>query len=464
MKRYWIVLIFVFAVTLTLIGCGGGSASTGGTSTAQGSVFITGADTPLPSVLAFTVTINSIAVNNSSGSATVLSTPTTVDFARLLGLRTLLGFNAVQPGTYNSATIVLANPVISYLDLGQNPPGVGTINGSFASGGTTTTITVAFTRPMIVTENGLSGLHLDFDLRQSVKLDAAQQITGVIDPHLFLKPVAPQDEDALITDLRGGLVSVNVAGNSFVIQRPGGRQITIEVNSNTTFNGGNTLSTLATPAVIEVDGRVQNDGSILATSVEVVVTTHAYVAGRIISVNPGSGPVQTVTILVGEEVPDMTAVQVGMPLTVDISQVQDYDICRLGNWLTSFVFNNSSLVPGQRIGIGGTLDTTTNPATFVPRRIVLRRQGVVGDLVLGSVVINNGNQGSFQIQNNALLGYLLGGPLDVSTSNMTRFLNVNGLAGLQSGGAMKLATWGLILKDSTTGNPRMYAHGVAALP
>ncbi len=464
MKRYLTAFIAVLAVTITLIACGGGSSSNNPV-VAQGNVFLTGEDTPLPSVLAFTVTINKITVNNASGSATVLATPTTVDFARLVGLRTLLGFNSVAPGTYNSATIELANPVISYLDLGVTPPGVGTINGTFTpSSSTTTTITVAFARPMIVTENGLSGLHLEFNLRQSLKLDAAGQLTGVVDPHLNLKPVAPKDDDALITDLRGGLVSVNVAGNSFVIQRPGGRQITIDVDSATTFNGGNSLSTLAAPAVIEVDGRMQNDGSVLATSVEVVATMHAYVAGRIINVNPSSGPAQTVTILVGEEVPDMAQVQVGLPLTVNVSQVQDYDIRRLDNWFTSFLFSNTSMVVGQRIGIGGTLDTTTNPATFVPRRIVLRRQGVVGDLVLGSVVINNGNQGSFKIQNNSLFGYLLGGPLDVSTSNTTRFFNVNGLAGIQAGGAMKLATWGLILKDNTTGDPRMYAHGVAALP
>ncbi len=462
MRRYLAFLIAVLAVSLTFLGCGTGSGSR---TIAQGNIFVTGEDTPLPSVLAFNVTINKISVNSSAGSVTVLATPTEVDFARLVGLRTLLGFQSVPPGTYNSATIELTKPVISYLDLGQSPPGVGTTQGSFTgSNPLTTTITVAFTTPMVVTENELAGLHLDFNLRQSLQLDGTGQVTGVVDPHIALRPVKASDDDALITDLRGGLTSVNVSGNSFVIERPGGRQITIDVNNSTNFSGGYSLNTLPSPSVIEVDGRVQNDGTILATTVEVVVTTHAYVAGRIIRVNPTSGPAQTVTILVGEEVPDLAGVQVGFPLTVDVSQVQDYDIRRMDNWFTSFLFNNSSLVVGQRIGIGGALDTSTNPATLVPHRIVLRRQGVIGDLVLGSVVIENGNQGSFQIQNGSLFGYLLGGPLDVSTANSTRFANVNGLLGIQAGGNMKLATWGLILKDNTTGQPRMYAHGVAALP
>jgi hypothetical protein len=459
MKRYLLALIFVSAVAATLVGCGGGSSSTN--NTAQGAAFITGEDTPLPSVLAFNITVNSITLSNGSTSVSVLSTPTTVDFARLVGMRALLAFSTVPAGTYTSATISFASPVISYLDTGTTPPGVGTINGSL----TAATVTVPFTRSMVVSANGLTGLHLDFNLRQSLQVDALGQVTGVVDPHIVLKPVAPTDDDAQVTDLRGGFVSSNVAGNSFVIQRPGGRQITIDVNTATTFSPvGNSLATLASPAVIEVDGQVQSDGSILASTVEVVAVTHAFVAGRIINVNPSTGPAQTVTILVGEEVPDLAGIQVGLPLTLNVSSVQNYDIRLLNTWISSFLFNGSSMVVGQRIGIGGTLDTTQNPVAFVPARIVLRRQGVEGDFVQGSVVVNNApNGGTFQIQNNGLLGYLLGAPLDVSTANSSVFVNVNGLAGLQAGGAMKLATAGLILKDTTTGKPRMYAHYIKVL-
>jgi len=464
------VLTAILATIFTACGGGAGSSNSGNTNTSQsqGATFITAEDAPLPSVLAFNVTINSITLNNSSTSVTALSEATTVDFARLLGLRTLLAFNSVPAGTYTSATFSLSNPVISYLDLSQTPPGVGTINGSFTAPNNTTspttTVTVSLKTPMVVTANGLSGLHMEFDLRQSVQLDNAGQVTGVVNPQIDLRPVFPKDDDAQITDLRGGLVSVNVAGNSFVIQRLHGHQITIDVNSSTTYSGTTSLSTLTTPAVIEVDGTVQNDGSVLASSVEVVTTHSNFVSGRIVAVNPTSGPVKTVTLLVGEEWPDIANIQVGFPVTLDISQVQDYEICHVDNWFTSFLFNSSELVVGQRIAIGGMLDTTQNPAVLVPHRVVLRRQGVEGDLVANSVNIVSGNQGSFQIQNNRLFGYILGAPLDVSTSNFTHFRNINGLSGLAAAGSAKVGTYGLVLKDNSTGNPRMYAHWVTVLP
>ena len=61
--------------------------------------------------------------------------------------------------------------------------------------------------------------------------------------------------------------------------------------------------------------------------------------------------------------------------------------------------------------------------------ISLRFQGVYGTLTQGSVTIVNGNAGTFQLQNNALIGYSLGGaPLNVGTGNGTLFINTTGLS------------------------------------
>jgi hypothetical protein len=451
-------LTFVGLILASLVACGGGTSTT--TNAQPGAVFVTGEDAPLPSVLAFNVTLNNITLNNSSGSVSVLSTPQTVDFARLLGLRTLVGFNSVPAGTYTSATVQLANPQIVYLDLTTNPPSAVTINGTLTS----PTVTVAFNKPMVVDTNGLAGLKMDFDLRQSIQIDpTTKQITGSVNPTLDFKVVGATDPDADVDDLRGSFISSNVASNSFVMQRPDGRQITIVVNANTTFNGSNNLGNLAAPEFIEVDGTVQNDGSILASSVEVVSTSRAFVSGRIISVtNDGSGNAQSVTLLVGEEMPAMSSVPVDMPATIDVSGVNKYAICFVNNWFTGQLFNSTTLVAGQRVFIGGTYDSTAN--AFTAAGISLRRQGVVGDLVANSVTISNGNLGSFQLQNNLMLGYVLGGPLTVQTSNKTNFINVNGLAGLQAAGSAKLIVHGLILKDQTTGAPVMWAHRVRVLP
>jgi len=461
MRRLIFLATIAVILASALVGCGGGGASNNLTSAQSANVFITGGDAPLPSVLAFNVTLTSLRLD---GGTELLTSPTTVDFARLLGLRTLLGFNTVPAGTYNNLTISMSDPSIAFLDLTTTPPSVSNITGTFKdSGGNnvpSTTFTVALTKPLTVSSSGLAGLHFDFNLRNSIVVDGTGQITGVVNPVIRVKPVAQTDPDAEVNDLRGGLVSVNNAANSFVLQRIGGHNITIDVNASTNFSGNLTLATLPNPSVIEVDGHVQADGSILADSVEVVSTERAFVSGRIVAVNPATGPVQTLTLLVGEELPDVPGVPVGTITTLDVSQVTNYSIRLLDNWFTSFVFNNSTLVPGQRIAIGGTINASN---VFVPSHIALRRQGVVGDLVLNSVVINNGNAGSFQLQNNHMLGYVLGAPLSVQTANSTKFTNLTGLADIQSGGNMTLATYGLILKDPISGNPTMYAHRVLLL-
>jgi Domain of unknown function (DUF5666)/Domain of unknown function (DUF4382) len=457
MKRSLLLSGLLALIAVALTACGGSgnaSLSSGGN---QSAVFVTGEDAPLPSVLAFNVTVNSIALNNGSASVQILAQPTTVDFARLLGLRTLLGFNSVAAGTYNSVTVQLSSPVISYLDVTTTPPSVGTMNGTF----TASTVTVALPQPMVVAANGLAGLHMEFDLRQSIQVDGNGQITGTVDPHINVKAVQAGDDDAEITDLRGGLVSVNVSGNSFVLQRSGGHNITVDVDSNTQFSGSYNLGSLAPPMIIEVDGTVQADGSIMAKEVEVVCTDGAFVMGHIVAVTPSSGAAQTVTLLVGEELPAISSVQVGFPATIDVSAVTDYDIRHFNNWFTNYLFNSSSLVVGQRIAIGGSVDSSSN---FTPHRIVLRRQGVVGNLVQGSVSINSGNLGSFQLQNNGLLGYVLNAPLTVQTGASTQFLNADGLLGLSTAGNAQVAAAGLMLKDQTSGNVQLWAHHIAVLP
>ena len=42
---------------------------------------------------------------------------------------------------------------------------------------------------MVVTSNGLAGVHTEFDIRQSLAVDGSGQITGVINPVMFVEAV-----------------------------------------------------------------------------------------------------------------------------------------------------------------------------------------------------------------------------------------------------------------------------------
>jgi hypothetical protein len=344
-----------------------------------------------------------------------------------------------------------------------NPPALTTLNGTFSpttGSPTQTTVTVNFPTAKIVTNSGLAGLRMEFDIRQSVAVDGNGQITGVVNPTINANMVTSADPTGKVTDLTGGLVSVNASGNSFVIQGPYGRQLTIDVNNSTQFNSGWSINNLATPSFIGVRGFFQGDGTLLATDVEVISTTKSFLSGRVLAVNPTSGPVQQITMWVGETSAD-TVTDVDSIQTINVSAVTQYDICFFDNLFTNALFNDSSVIVGQRIFVGGSFSSNV----FTPQMISLRFQGVSGMLASGSVNIVNGNDGSFEMQNNGLIGYSLGGgPLTVDTGNATLFVNTTGLSALQSSGQIPLVTGGLFFLNPITSTPLMAGAAVVEVP
>jgi hypothetical protein len=318
---------------------------------------------------------------------------------------------------------------------------------------------------MVVGASGLAGMHTEFDIRQSLAVDNSGQITGVISPVMFIEAVKATNPEGQITDLTGTVVSVNTASNSFMMQGPFGHQFTVDVDGNTNYNQGFTLATLPTTGgFVSIQGTVQMDGSVLASEVEFITTDRAFISGRILALNPSSGPVQTVTMWVGETGGDASSL-VDTAQTVNVSAVTTYDICFFNNtWFSpNNLFGNSSMLVGQRIFIGGTV----SGSTFTPDLISLRRQGVYGAVVPGSVTVTSGNAGNFQLLNTGLLGMSLGGPLTVNTGAGTLFFQGNSntltLTDLQTATAtssVSVIARGLVLKDSTSGDPVLWAHRV----
>ena len=372
MKRLFALSVALALTALSLVGCGG---STKVSTPQAGAVYVTGEDAPLASVVSLNLAINSITLTGAKSSPVLVSSPITVDFARLVGLRAPLGFSAVPADTYTSATFVLASPVITSV----SGTTATTLNGTFTAPTTTTpqtkSVGVTFPTPMVVAANGLAGLHVEFDIPKSLEI-VSGQVTGVITPVIFATAVKASNAEGKVTELAGTLSAVSTANSSFTMQAAIGTQVTVVVNSSTTFNQGFSLATMPPIGTfVALQGTVQKDGSILASDVEVITTDSAFVAGRVLAFTATAGAVQTVTLWV-DEVGGGTTALLDTVQTINVAAVTEYNVCPFNNTgiTTTGMFDATKVVLGQRIFVGGTF---VSPV-FAPDLISLRRQGVYG--------------------------------------------------------------------------------------
>ena len=455
------------AVIACVAGCSSGSGSApggsgGSTSTpAQtGSIYVLGTDAPLPSVVSFAVNIQSITLSNGSSTpVSILNGAQTVDFARFNGLNTLLDFNSVPAGTYTTATITLGSATLGYLFTA--PPAAPTI-ASEAANLTQSVVTINLASPFVVNAGDMDALRLDFDLRQSVQVDANGQITGQVTPVLDLKALSASDPERYIDEFDAGVVSVDTTSNSFVIQGPHGRQYTVQLSSNTEFENSETIDSLTTSSIVQVSGSfAPNSQTISADCVGILSQDGFWAAGLVTYVTPAQGQAQSLNMYIRAELPADTGLTLGQIANINLTGSEKYFIYKMHSPLTTFFFNSSLLVAGQHISIGGPASGATNSQMVTAHRIVLRHEGHTGAWVSGST--NTGN-GTFQFNSNGLAGVLFNGPITVYTTPLTQYLGgLNGLSDLSGGSAIPLRVVGLVLKNPANGQPVFVARSVEEL-
>ena len=451
-------LVAILAV-LALAGCGGSSSVSNPSGAGQAQVFLVGTDAALPSVVSCQITITGVTINNGTTDVPVLSTSQVIDFAQLNGLHQLIDLNTVPTGTYGSATVTLSNPVIGFIDTSKNPPAISTMNGTL----TQSSVKVNFANPFVLNDADLVGLRMEFDLRQSLATDGSGNITGSVNPMFHMQLLAASDANVSIDDFHAGVVGV-IDANTFKVQGPFGRQWTVETNANTEFDDPNTpTSSFTTNTIVEVSGQLNAvTKDIDANEVEVVSSDAFYLGGLFTSIRPAAPSAATAAdLLVRAELPDINSVPLSQITTLTLNGSENYFIANIRNPLTQLHFNNSALTPGQEVGIGGKLTTNNGVSTLTVHRVVLRRQGQGGAWVPGSTVINNGNAGSFQLNDQWTAGVLLSSPLTVLTFNNTFFINLNGLSDLTGTQAIPIRVVGFILIDPSTHQPVLAARAVA---
>jgi Domain of unknown function (DUF4382)/Domain of unknown function (DUF5666) len=443
-----------------LSSCGGSTSATNPSPNDQASVFTVGTDAPLPSVVSCQIMITGVTINNGTTNVPVLTTPQVVDFAQLSGLHQLLDLNAVPTGTYSSATVTLASPVIGFIDTTQSPPAINTINGTL----TQSSVTVNFATPFVLNAADLVGLRMEFDLRQSLQTDQNGQVTGTVNPVFNMQLLNATDANVSIDDFHAGVIGVT-GDNTFTVQGPKGRQWTVQTNANTLLDDPSIpVSSFTTNTIVEISGQLDPvSHDIDASEIEVVSNDKFVLGGLFTSIRPPSGPATQADLYVRYELPDVTGIQDGQIETLALNGSENYKIANINNPITTLLFNNSALAAGQVVDVGGLVTTTNGVSTLTVHRVVLRRQGQEGTWVPGSTTVQSGNAGSFELNDDWTAGVLLPNPLTVLTTNATNFINLSGLSGLSGSQALPIRVVGFILIDPATSQPVMVARSVEEL-
>jgi hypothetical protein len=456
-----VFLAIVVAACVAGCNAGNGSAPSSTSTPAQsGSVYVLGTDAPLPSVVSFSVSVQSITLSDGSSTpVSILNGAQTVDFARFNGLSTLLDFNSIPTGTYTTATITLGNATLGYLNT---QTGAAPTIASMPATLTQSVVTINLASPFVVNAGDMDALRFDFDLRHSIQADATGQITGQVTPVLDLTALSASDPERYIDEFDAGVVSVDSASNSFVVQGPHGRQYTVQLSSNTEFENNESIANLTTSSIVQVSGSfAASSQTINADCLGILSQDGYWAAGLVTYVTPAQTAANSFNLYVRAELPADTGLTLGQIANINLGGGEMYFIYKLRTPLTDFLFNSSLLVPGQHISIGGPLSGAGNSQSVTAHRIVLRHEGHAGEWVVGST--NTGN-GTFSFNSDGLAGVLFNGPVTVYTTPVTQYLGgLSGLSDISGSSAMPLRVVGLVLKNPATGNPVFVARSVEEL-
>ena len=241
-----------------LIGCHGNNLLTPGTP-----VVTMGQSDGSSDFATYMVTVDSITLTDNNGNVvTLLSSPETVDLARLSDLGEFVEAPAVPSATYVSASIVLDYSSATVWPNINGEPTAGTATGPKGTAAPIDTITVTFDphHPLVIPDGASTRVHIDVDLAASNSVKnsvnpATTPATVTVQPFVVLTP-APVDATPL--RVRGLFVTTqSVASGFFMNTRPFYDLISalgaviVNTNAQTYFNiNGVTLTGAAGLAAI----------------------------------------------------------------------------------------------------------------------------------------------------------------------------------------------------------------------
>lgn len=396
-------------------------------------------DGPGDQILALGLTVDSIVLTDAKGaSTTVLSTPTPVEVSHLDAVaEPLLPPMKIPQDTYVSATIVVANPVVVYVDPTTKKPVTA---GAVLSAASTT---VTFNSPIVVGANA-APVVFDILVGPSVAISGTTvTVTPTFDVRQIPLNAQPTNgNNGKVNGVIGAVVSVS--GSSLVIADPKGTQLTLATDSNTVFQGFNALSDLTAGQIVDADVAQQSNGSLLATRIHLCAAKGQNLLLGPVTAETGT-PVTSFSQLVRQPMgPGSTAT--GTTYTVSTTSSTTFGLApQMGTLPTlpfTAAFNASTMFAGQNVAVATASLTGT---TAVAASVTLAPQTVGGTV---SAVASSGGFTTYTVMlpTGSALGSLTGvSSVVVYVNNAAQMTNSTPIA---VGSTVRFN--GLLFKDAGT--------------
>ena len=406
MRRHHVAgIAFAAALSLGLAGCGSGAGfggfggNTG--SDALVSLAMTDAAPAGVSVLSFRMTLTSVTL--SPGNVSVLSAPVTVEVTRLQTEISLLTASAVRvkPGTYTSASVTVANPMLTFrndssgtLTVGGTACGVGSV---CSASPTATSLVASATFPgagVTLTANTPAALLLDVNLASLLTSVAGPpaSIQVAADGSVIASQLTPAQTGAPLAtfeDVTGVVSAKNTSTSQFTLQTALGNypvDVTTGASATAFLNfpscGAADFTCVANGQIVSVDMDLGSDGTLSATRVffEDASTSLPEIEGIVVATSGLGAPAQFSMVVLEET---FGAVPVlGSEINVAASLSESFDVENLGASIDTAAFSFAGIpnvIVGQEVQVQQ--DSGSTASQINAARVELRSSRMTGAVI-----------------------------------------------------------------------------------
>jgi len=280
-------MAFALAFAVLATGCGSSAPKSPGFS-GNTSVTVVLTTTANDQLSEFGMVVQGVTLTDQSGNTVnLLSAPQGAEFMTINGGAIPFSAASIPQGIYTAAGVTLGSAQFTCLTvLGPGSGNPGGLDMSTYAYGQTPAGNVAVDLPSPITITGASmGLSVDLLVAQSASYPSTCYPEGIpqysITPTFNVTPIAFSSQptnsaNGKISELEGEIATIASTADSFTLSLPivaltcpciQPTSLTVSTDASTKYQGIGAFSALAVGTLIDMDGTVQPDGSVLATRI-----------------------------------------------------------------------------------------------------------------------------------------------------------------------------------------------------